>query len=294
MPNRRRRCRMNNGQRHHYIPEFYLKQWADPKKNGQLYEYCRRHQGVEARPTHPAGTGYVRGLYTFSDLNGEDRNFLEDVFLLRADDGASVALQRLLKRDLNLDVELRSAWSRFIMTLLYRNIEAIQRLQTTIATGLLSVHSELKAVWDTARREDDSATFEEYAAAMQSRDMQQATLTLLRRIMDSKRVGQFLNNMAWDVLTFNRLRYPLLTSDRPYVITNGLDKPTGHLVMPISPNSIFVATRTMDTMRQLKAECKCECLRMGEKLNDIVARQSHKFVWGNTATQIRFVASRIG
>ncbi len=180
------------------------------------------------------------------------------------------------------------------MTLLYRNPEAIQRLRTKVATELPSALGDLKAAWETARRDGDPATFEEYAVAMPRRDVQQATLMLLRMIMDSKRVGRFLNSMVWGVLMFNRLRYPLLTSDRPYAMTNGLDKPTGHLVMPISPNSIFMAARTMDTMRRLEAECKREDLRMGEKLNDIVTRQSHKFAWGNTAMQISFVTKRLG
>ena len=26
---------MSKGQRHHYIPKFYLKQWGDPKKGGR-------------------------------------------------------------------------------------------------------------------------------------------------------------------------------------------------------------------------------------------------------------------
>lgn len=285
---------MTQGQRHHYIPEFYLKQWGNPNRDGQLYEYCRRYKGVKTRRTHPGGTGYVRGLYTFDELNDEARNFLEDEFFLRADHKASVALQRLLKHDLNLGDELMSAWSRFIMTLLFRNPEAIQRLRTKIAIGLPSALGELKAAWQTARREGDPHTFEEYAAAMPRRDVQQATLMLLRSIMDNERIGQFLNSMIWGVLTFNRLRYPLLTSDRPYIMTNGLDKPDGHLVMPISPDSIFLAARNMEIMHQLDAEFKREDLRLSEKLNDIVTRQSHRFVWGNTDTQIDFVTSRLG
>ena len=50
------------GDKHHYIPKFYLKQWAGP--DGRLCEFAQRYKGVEARPTYPDGTGYVRGLYT--------------------------------------------------------------------------------------------------------------------------------------------------------------------------------------------------------------------------------------
>ena len=117
---------------------------------------------------------------------------------------------------------------------------------------------------------------------------------LLHKIMDSENVGEFLNNMVWGVLTFLRPRYPLLTSDRPYVMTNGLKTPNGHIVLPISPRTIFIATRDKETMQQIDAHCKREDLRMSETLNDIVVRQARKFVWGNNKSQLRFVANRLG
>lgn len=285
---------VNTGQKHHYIPEFYLKQWGNPSINGRLYEYCRRYQGVVARPTYPGGTGYQRGLYTFSGLDDEARNFLEDVFLNRADDAANDALQRLLMHDTNLKPELRVAWTRYIMTLLHRNPESIQHLRNRVASELPTALLNFKAAWDVARRESDPPTFEEYIEAVPQRDVQQATVMLLQRVMDSLNVGQFLVSMFWSVVTFHTLRYPLLTSDRPLVMTNGLKRTDGHLVMPISPNSIFFATRTPEMMRQLHVEYERGGHRMAEYLNDLVARQSHKFVWGTDPDQIYFVSKRLG
>lgn len=285
---------VHTGQKHHYIPEFYLKRWSNPSVNGRLYEYCRRYQGVVARPTYPGGTGYQRGLYTFSGLDDVARNFLEDVFLGRADDAANDALQRLLMQDTNLRPELRVAWSRYIMTLLHRNPESIQRLRNKVARELPSALSNFKAAWDLARRESDPPTFEEYVTAVPRRDLQQATLMLLQQVMDSQNVGQFLVSMFWSVVTFHTLRYPLLTSDRPLVMTNGLEKADGHLVMPISPNAIFVATRTSEMMHHLHAECDRRGHRIAEHLNDLIARQSHKFVWGTDPHQVSFVSKRIG
>jgi Protein of unknown function (DUF4238) len=285
---------MSKGQRHHYIPGFYLKQWGDPGKSGHLIEFCRRYKGVEARPTFPAGTGYVHGLYTFSELDGEAKDFIENVFLLRADTKAAIALQHLLAHNVDLDIDLKSAWSRFIMTLLHRSPEAIQRIRERVATGLPSALKLLKAEWETARRRGDPQTFEEYAVSIPRRDLQQANLMVLHKIMDSENVGTFLNNMLWGVLTFHRPRYPLLTSDRPYVMTNGIDKPDGHIVLPISPSTVFIAARNKETMVQIDATCKREDLRMSEKLNDIVVRQAQKFVWGNDECQLAFVANRLG
>src|SRR5258707_1805284 len=61
---------------HHYIPIFYLEQWTDPVSR-QLIEYCRRYKGVIARPTFPAGTGYVPGLYKLPGAPQGDEYIIE-------------------------------------------------------------------------------------------------------------------------------------------------------------------------------------------------------------------------
>jgi len=69
-------------QKHHYIPEFYLKQWAGA--DGRLVEFCRRHQKgkdvVVARHTYPGGTGYKRGLYSIRGVPDDIKDVLENKF----------------------------------------------------------------------------------------------------------------------------------------------------------------------------------------------------------------------
>jgi hypothetical protein len=50
------------GDKHHYIPVFYLKGWGGP--GGCVCEYSRPFKVVKPRRVHPDGTGYERGLYT--------------------------------------------------------------------------------------------------------------------------------------------------------------------------------------------------------------------------------------
>jgi hypothetical protein len=124
-------------QKHHYVPVFYLKQWAGP--DGRLCEFSRPYTlrpgevmppniPVKPRMTHPDGTGYARGLYTFDTLPPAVANVLEQQFLQRADDLAYSAVRRLLENRFDFDDETRSAWSRFILTLLHRSPEAIDRI----------------------------------------------------------------------------------------------------------------------------------------------------------------------
>jgi hypothetical protein len=60
-------------QKHHYIPKFYLKQWAGP--DGRICEFSRPHKEVKPRMVFPDGTGYERGLYTFPELAPQNSGF---------------------------------------------------------------------------------------------------------------------------------------------------------------------------------------------------------------------------
>lgn len=119
---------MSKEGRHHYIPVFYLKQWA--RDNGRLCEFSKPHDRVKPRRTHPEGTGYVDGLNTAEGLPPADAKFLEDVFFQIADDAAARALKVLFTPPpWTLTPKERSGWSRFIMALLVRNPESMQKIQ---------------------------------------------------------------------------------------------------------------------------------------------------------------------
>jgi hypothetical protein len=180
------------------------------------------------------------------------------------------------------------------MTLLFRNPESIQRIVERVAIGLPSTLDEMRKEYDSQRSDGDPRTFTEFATSFQNSDLQRFTQKLLKNMMDNRRIGSLLNTMIWSVVTFECVRYPLLTSDRPYVMTNGLDRPDGHLVLPISPDTIFIATRTSVTTQQILADCNRKKLRMNEVINNVVARQSHRYVWSTTDAQLRFVATRLG
>jgi len=166
---------------------------------------------VKPRMTHPDGTGYIRGLYTFDDVSAEIRDFLEQKFFLKADDRAHVALKLLLTDQLDFDAPTRGGWSRFLMTLLHRNPEGIERTRRRVIEGLPEI---LRRNYDSIRDRADSNTVDEFVASLTNRDIDTTTLIVLNKIMDSGLVGMALNRMGWGVIRVNRSRYPLLTSDR--------------------------------------------------------------------------------
>src|ERR1700730_11752891 len=118
---------MSKEGKHHYIPVFYLKQWAGDDR--RICEFSKPYDRVKARRVHPDGTGYVHGLNTIPGLPPHETDFLETHFLKITDDMAAKALPRLISNAAAVKTvpKLRDGWSRFIASLMIRNPEMLTR-----------------------------------------------------------------------------------------------------------------------------------------------------------------------
>lgn len=105
-------------QDNHFIPEFYLHQWTNAE-SGQLCELSRPYDRAKSKRRYPSGTGFETGLYDLPAL-GEHAGWLEDRFFRRVDQDAFHAHQLLLNGETEMSLELRTAWTRFLMSLINR------------------------------------------------------------------------------------------------------------------------------------------------------------------------------
>lgn len=275
--------------RHHYVPVFYLKQWAG--RDGRLCEFSRPHKVVMPRMTHPDGTAYEHGLYTFPNLPPEARNFIENRLLQMADDQAAVALRRMVAGDMDFDADTRSAWSRFLMSLMHRTPERIAQMRRMVEEQYPKHMEAARERWDEIKHPDDPRSIDE-VLAVGIKDIEHVNIRLLQMAIDSPSVGSELINMVWGGIHFHRPAFPLLTSDRPTIMTNGIKHEHSHIVLPICPDRVFVAARNMKAVRELDRIFQRP--ETPAKLNDLVARQARRFVYGTDDRQLRFVTNRLG
>jgi hypothetical protein len=280
------------GQKHHYLPVFYLKRWAG--RDRRLCEYSRPWNVVKPRMTSPSGTGYERDLYTIDGLPPETSQLLERRFMKAVDQGASDTLDKLLDgSDLSiLNVDQKSAWSRFIMSLIQRNPEKISWITRAVTEHYDQRLAEVEATYDALHRSNDPPTFGEYKARMNPNARAMLKAKLLQTIVDLPTVGRAINEMIWGVATLNDLRPRFLTSDRPVVMTNGIGFEMSHIIMPISPRMLFVAVNTPS-----KLECLRQALREGtllDHVNHTVAAQAQRFVYFCDDSQLPFIEDRLG
>jgi hypothetical protein len=270
MPNAR-------GDKHHYIPKFYLKRWA--AADGRICEYSRPFKQVEPKRVHPDGTGYERGLYAIPGLPPHLTNIVEQRVLKPADNLASIALDALVGGTLPKPAEMRRDWSRFMFSLLMRFPEAQQALREDLTEIVRR---------QTMTAEDPAGEFKKI---MESNDLSLATARIFLDLVNTSRVTTTLYDMTWEVIALERPQNTFLTSDRPVIKTGrlyGLTEP--HLILPISPHHLFVASNSERVFETLKSRVKASLVA---DCNNDVVRSATKYIWGTDDSQLRFVENRL-
>lgn len=277
---------MSEPTRHHYIPVFYLKHWTGG--DGRLCEYSRPHMETRVRRKHPAATGYVDNLYTVPGLRMEQAQFVEKQFMQTVDSGAAEAMTAMLKQtELVADNEpdwMRIIyWARFIYSLSLRNPEQIRVVQRSLDEGSFSV---------TAATSEEIQRAKETKSKIRVRKLAAPAQFLLPNLIDSEpAIRAIADNMMWFTYHVGVAKHSVLTSDRPVIMTKGLDGPNAHLAMPISPTAIFFAVRSERSLKRINAMDADELIA---KVNTGVAMQAIKYVYGRDDSQLRFVENRLG
>lgn len=137
---------MSEPEKHHYLPIFYLKQWAN--RDGKIIRYYRPHNDVVPSPISPENTGYEEGLYGLEGIAPEDgKNRIEKKFMSPfVDDPAAKALKILIHSDNSkLTTEHRQAWTRFVMSLLVRTpikIKQIIQMEKEFIRSHMELHDD--------------------------------------------------------------------------------------------------------------------------------------------------------
>jgi hypothetical protein len=271
--------------KHHYIPVLYLKQWANA--DGRLTEFSRpTGKEVIPRRTSPKGTGFERGLYRLPGATEEASEVFERIFFGQVDNRAKDALDICLKRlPWNWTVETRSNWSRFVLGVLFRTPERIADTRKYVEDAALENFEANEADYNAQRKpgDPDFLTFVVNQVTYN-------TMDFAFSVTDNVAMGQHLNQMKWTVRDISDCGIKLFTSDRPVIMTNGLNKPDSHLVMPISPDQAFVACNTKEMAEQLHASRSSD---FAAECNRKVLRYAKKFAWNTDDNQINRVKQNL-
>lgn len=275
--------------KHHYLPQFFMRRWADAR--GKVTEYRRPRDQLVRKYQYPAQTGYLVDLYADeSKTNPFERQALEMVFMQKIDDGASDALTYIEEyRAKPSDPALRDAWSRFLMSLMHRSPERVKYLGKKVQhyeEGTLI--PSLQTKYDSLRTPTDPLRFEDWLAA-EGPLTPDLRVRLLRLLIDSKPIGNTLNAMHWSVYVLAHPRFGFLTGDHPIIISNGLGHRRGFTVLAISPSQLFIAAHDPNVISAFETQ---RANALERACNDACVRQSRHVIIARDDDQRTFVDRR--
>jgi hypothetical protein len=250
--------------KHHYKPVFFLSRWVG--KDGRLCEMKLINGKLLPKRRHPNGTGYVKDLYRTDGVAEDISQDLEIKFMSPLDNGAAKARDKIALNQ-PLDFDERMAWSRFLLSLLYRNPQCVEFMKAHMVELWNEGTRALEAEWATRRGPRDETTFAEATASR---------LPAAAQISAANMMG--------------KSKLPLLTSDRPLVFV-GLSDPNAYMALPIGPHDLFVAARNDQFLIALAA---CDDTAIAWQMNRDVVSLGRQFVWGVDDAQLDFVRTYIG
>ncbi len=286
---------MNDPIRHHYIPQFYLRQWARP--DGQLFWYHRPHDRVVVLKRPPRAVGFENYLYTVNST--ADPQILEREFFSKLDNYAAPILERLtqpgprlviLGRH-HLDDAQRSDWTRFIQSLHLRCPHSLTEIDTVLRRLLReNMERDHGTVYRASRQPDNPDSVYDYAVSDAPGLFADAHKFHLTELIAHEPLGNYIINMIWAVIDVSDAPHPLLTSDRPYILPRGLIDPFCILGVPISPTRIFLAANNMEELEKLSRQPSNDTVRNS---NDLVVKMAVQDVYGSTNDRREFVERRL-
>jgi hypothetical protein len=277
----------NKPRDHHYIPVFYLKQWCELDK--KLVEYTVKHGHFIAKPIGPKGTGFQTDLYAFPELPPDTAQHMEDVFLKYVDNTASLALQMLLKGNGHWTNELRSGWSRFLISLIIRHPDIMLELRAGAAASWKKTGPSSQARYEKLKEPHFPATFDEYVSSVDPLIPPKVALNAIIKAFDSQRLGTQISRMHWAVIDLSKASHQLVTSDRPVQYQN-LARETGFIAVPIGPTKLFIAANSAQSISSTRAK-KAEYVV--KEVNRGVVSRARRFVFAHDQSQADFVKKYI-
>lgn len=186
------------------------------------------------------------------------------------------------------DPRLHNGWTRFVMSLIYRNPRAIAHLRRKVRENDEATWADIEARYDAMKGPDDPPTYREYRRAAGTSLTDEIEAKLISSMIDNAKIGTHLNNMHWRFVEYPDPKHSFLLSDDPVMMSNGLRYLDGFLIVPVGPRTIFIAVNDL----RIFAAFASQGNRVQRALNDAVVRQADHQVIASEESHRKFIDKR--
>ena len=269
---------------------IYLRKWR--AQDGKITEYTKPHTELVAKRVKAESTGFAERLYELQENEPAIAQQVEEKFFKPIDTWASASLDLLERSGNNAkwDDHHRSAWSRFIISLLLRCPEDISLFRDAWNAEFIKTDNKSENSYIKKRETDDPKTLSEFLNKLSRSTKERNIFHVLNTLIDNERIGKTINDMIWHVIDLSERAHKLLTSDRTVIRTNLIEE-NAHIVLPISPRRLFIACNDEGFLRKIVAVDHDKLVR---ECNRQTVESAVRFVYGIDDFQQKFIANRFG
>ncbi|MBZ9920182.1 DUF4238 domain-containing protein [Mesorhizobium sp. BR1-1-12] len=285
--------KQNEPNKHHFLPVFYLKGWAGA--DGRIVQFSKPNpydERVKLLRRHPSAVGYIKRLYAVEGLPERVANLFETEFTRPVDTDAAVAMQRLMTGRFDTEATQTEAvaWIKFLLSLMMRMPADIKRLKHYVKYDWFSDLPSLQAAFKKSGMEGNPRTVEDYQKLLGPTFHERVAMVALSGMMQVETAIRAIGHLQWTVHNIDGAR-EFLTSDRPLIASVGISGPKAHIILPIGPHRVFVATKTEEFRRQLVEKQPWDFVMT---VNTYVVNNATDYVYGSNGAALRFVQKHMG
>lgn len=282
--------RMSIPKRHHYLPQFYLKAWS--RADDTVVSFRRPHRLVLAEAKTPYATGFEDRLYSIpTEPDPESQEQVELRWMSPIDNEAAKVRDQLIetpgKRLTRAQID---AWILFLISMIFRTPARLRWMNDRIRNYDYHFSEEEQAEYQQLRPKDAPATPESYFSDSSDEELSTARMQLMLSMIKSEVFGRGIADMQWYVHSITG-NHGLLTCDDPVITSNGMNKDESFVILPLSPQHLFIAANTRAALLSYITQTD-RALERG--INDALVAQAAELVIGSTERHLKFIERRLG
>lgn len=280
--------------RHHYIPEFLLKVWTESTLDNKVEVFRLDLAGVPSNRYSPRHTGYEKDLYALSrdQVAGLDAQHVETKILKPVDNDAAVVLKKLLLGRLNDLTKAENVnWVIFLMSLRVRRPEFVNFLKSDEPKKLIGSAIKNPKKHGFSSENPDPHAVREFIEKKEPGLTDNLAMVHFGDFITDRDDAMEIGRMTWSLHHFRNQKHHLLLSDDPLIFTEkSIDHPDLIIMLPVSPDKVFIATKTIFATRWIRQHRAKDVVRY---INEWSVFQAKKRIFACDRSQHRFILNRI-
>ena len=282
------RLRNATPKNHHYVPRFYLAQFASiqPGENKPGLWVFERGQSSPKR-VPPVNVARIHQYYAYPSDGGHDTS--PEIAFGEVESLAARIFERFNRGEYGLTGDEKYAFSYFVALMLVR----IPADRVTVEGGFAPKVDQFQARFPE-RYQSQMAEFAEDCGTSDDKSLKQkliASYSLVEIMRGIPKTASLLRAHNWFIHK-TASRHGFITSDRPALYhPRNRENPVGYISMPLSPTLHFISRPKKDVLRRLKSTHRPQT--EGEVIAGLEGEEPMISVSGAERNQIKFANQMI-